>query len=360
VCLIDPSAACVPGINVLATDNPALTTEQLLTTFSRLYAGAWGPKIESILRASFMTLAMAGGTLVEVPLLLTDERFRARILAQALNGAGPGRSPLAIDQLGGFWEAFADKSDSTQSRELDSVLYKLESFMPPPIAAVIGQVNAKGDPLDLVDEGGLVLVRAPRGEVGEGPAALLASLVAIRLWQRVLGRAALPEAQRRQAQRVAFVADEAQDLFGSRSRSASRTAEEMFVQGRGLGLSFILGHQHLGQLTEDLTATLMTNARTKVLFQCSDGDAKKFAAEVAPEFRPADLMALSAYQAIVKPCIRGGQGAPFTLRTENLPERDESLVVAAAAASAERWARPRAEVEEEMVARHRGHLSVVR
>jgi len=231
--------------------------------------------------------------------------------------------------------------------------------MPPPIAAVIGQVNAKGDPLDLVDEGGLVLVRAPRGEVGEGPAALLASLVVIRLWQRVLGRAALPEAQRRRAQRVAFIGDEAQDLFGSRAKSASRTAEEMFTQGRGLGLSLILGHQHLGQLSDDLQAALMTNARTKILFQCSDADAKKFAGEVAPEFRAADLMALAAYQAIVKPCIHGGQGAPFSLRTEPLADRDPERVARALAASAERWARPRAEVEAEMVARHRGHLRIV-
>jgi len=189
--------------------------------------------------------------------------------------------------------------------------------MPPSIAAVVGQENPKGDPLSLVEEGGLVLVRAPRGEVGDDPARLLASLVAVRLWQRIQGRSKLSETERTRARRVAFVADEAQDLFGSRSKGQSRMAEEMFVQGRGLGLGFVLGHQHLGQLTPDLTEALATNARTKVLFQLSEADAKKFAAEVAPEFRAADLMALSAYQAVCKPCIREGQGGLPSVSAQN-------------------------------------------
>ena len=55
-----------------------------------------------------------------------------------------------------------------------------------------------------------------------------------------------------------------------------------------------------------------------------------------------------------------GQGAPFTFRTEPLVPGDQRRLEAAKAASAQRWGRPRAEVEEEMVARHRGHLTVVR
>ena len=71
-------------------------------------------------------------------------------------------------------------------------------------------------------------------------------------------------------------------------------------------------------------------------------------------------MALEFGQAICKPCINRGQGAAFTFRTEPLPPGDQRRLEAARAASAERWGRPRAEVEEEMVARHRGHLQVVR
>jgi len=53
----------------------------------------------------------------------------------------------------------------------------------------------------------------------------------------------------------------------------------------------------------------------------------------------------------------GGGGPDQLLPLEpGSPERLQRVM----AASAERWGRPRAEVEEEMVARHRGHLQVVR
>ena len=359
ICVIDPTADMVPGINVLDSANPMLASEQLLTVFSRLYSGAWGPKIESILRPTFLTLALAGGTLVDVEPLLTDGRFRERVLHQVLAGRHPASTPLILDQVRGFWSTFESKSDATQVRELESVLYKMAGFMPPSIAAILGQVRPKGDPLDLIDQGGLVLVRAPQGEVGELPAALLGSLVAVRMWQRVQGRSKISQAARQRLHRVAFIADEAQSMFGG-SGSRSKAASEMLEQGRGLRLGFLLGHQQFSQLNADLQEALATNARTKVFWELSESDAKKAAASVAPEFRVADLMALAPHQCICRPCVDGGQAPPFTFRTEPLPPGSEERKHRALAASAEQWARPRDEVEQEMVDRQRGHLQVVR
>lgn len=359
VCVIDPTADMVPAVNVLASANPMLASEQLLTVFSRLYSGAWGPKIESILRPTFLTLALAGGTLVEVDPLLTDGRFRERVLNRVLSGCHPASSPLILDQVRGFWSAFESKSDAAQVRDLESVLYKLAGFMPPSIAAIIGQVNPKGDPLDLIDRGGLVLVRAPQGEVGEGPAALLGSLVAVRMWQRVQARSKLSEAARQRLHRIAFLADEAQSMFGG-SSPKSKSASEMLEQGRGLRLGFLLGHQQFTQLNADLQEALATNGRTKVFWELSETDAKKAAASVAPEFRVADLMALAPHQCICRPCVDGGQAAPFTFRTEPLGPGSEERKQRALAVSAQEWARPRQEVEQEMVDRQRGHLQVVR
>ena len=80
---IDPTADSVPGLNVLATDNPVLTADQLVGTFSRLYSSAWGPHLEQVLRQAFLTLAYGGGTLVELELLLTDESFRSKSSGQS-------------------------------------------------------------------------------------------------------------------------------------------------------------------------------------------------------------------------------------------------------------------------------------
>ena len=360
VCVIDPTADSVPGLNVLAGSDPVRTADQLVGVFSRLYSGAWGPHVEQVLRQSFLTLAMAGGTLVELSLLLTDEVFRQRLLAKVLGDSGRRRTSYAVAKLEGYWAEFDSKTESQKAALLDPVLYKLDAFLPASVATIVGQVAPKGDPLDLIDEGGLVLLRAPAGVVGDDPAKLLASLLAVRWWQRIQARSATPEHERDKLRRCAFVADEAQDMWGSRARGQGREAENMLVQARGLGGGVVVAHQHLNQLTPDLREALGANATTKILFRLDEHDAKQFAAKVAPEFGPADLMNLQPHQGICVPCVNRGQGAPFSFRTELLgpgsPERARLVV----AASAKRWGRSRVEVETEMVARHRGHLSVVR
>jgi hypothetical protein len=360
VCVIDPTADAVPGLNVLAGADPVLAADQLVGVFSRLYSDAWGARIEQILRQSFLTLALAGGTLVELSPLLTDDAFRERILAQVLADAGRRRTSYALSKLEGFWAEFQDKTPSQRASLLDPVLYKLDAFLPANVATVVGQVDPKGDPLELVDEGGLVLLRAPAGVVGDEAARLLASLLAVRWWQRIQGRSAVPEDQRGRLRRCVFVADEAQDMWGSRAKGQGEAATRMLVQARGLGGALVVAHQHLGQLTPDLRAALGPNATTKVLFRLDEDDARAFADKVAPEFRAMDLMNLQAHQAVCIPCIDRGRGLPFSFRTEDLPPGNPERVRQALEASAARWARPRTEVEEEMVARHRGHLSLVR
>jgi hypothetical protein len=360
VCIIDPTADAVPGLNVLAGADPVLAADQLVGVFSRLYSDAWGARIEQVLRQSFLTLALAGGTLVELSPLLTDDAFRERILAQVLADAGRRRTSYALSKLEGFWAEFDDKTPSQRASLLDPVLYKLDAFLPANVATVVGQVDPKGDPLTLVDEGGLVLLRAPAGVVGDEAARLLASLLAVRWWQRIQGRSAVPEEQRGKLRRCVFVADEAQDMWGSRAKGQGEAATRMLVQARGLGGALVVAHQHLGQLTPDLRAALGPNATTKILFRLDEDDARAFADKVAPEFRQSDLMNLQAHQGVCVPCVDRGRGLPFSFRTEDLAPGNPERVRQALAASAARWARPRAEVEEEMVARHRGHLSLVR
>jgi hypothetical protein len=360
VCVIDPTADAVPGLNVLAGADPVLVADQLVGVFSRLYSDAWGARVEQVLRQSFLTLALAGGTLVELSPLLTDDAFRERVLARVLADAGRRRTSYALSKLEGFWTEFEDRTPSQRATLLDPVLYKLDAFLPANVATVVGQVDPKGDPLELVDEGGLVLLRAPAGVVGDEAARLLASLLAVRWWQRIQGRSAVPEEQRGKLRRCVFVADEAQDMWGSRAKGQGEAATRMLVQARGLGGALVVAHQHLGQLTPDLRSALGPNATTKILFRLDEDDARAFADKVAPEFRGTDLMNLQAHQAVCIPCVNRGRGLPFSFRTEDLPPGNPERVRQALEASASRWARPRAEVEEEMVARHRGHLSVVR
>ena len=100
--LIDPAERQAPAsLNVLdaTRTGPEVVTENLVGVLHRLFADAWGPRVEDTLRASVRTLAgYSWATLADVPLLLTNATFRARMTARA-----SANDPAGI---GGFWEAY--------------------------------------------------------------------------------------------------------------------------------------------------------------------------------------------------------------------------------------------------------------
>ncbi|HVC77140.1 MAG TPA: hypothetical protein VND96_11580, partial [Candidatus Micrarchaeaceae archaeon] len=84
VILLDPSTRERPvGLNVLECDDPSqreLVTDGVVTIFRKNFERFWGPRTDDVLRAALLTLLRhPGATLTEVPLLLLNQRVRARL-----------------------------------------------------------------------------------------------------------------------------------------------------------------------------------------------------------------------------------------------------------------------------------------
>jgi len=63
-----------------------LVASEMITTFSKLFADAWGSKLERILRMAILTLLeYPEGTLLDVNRLLTDIEFRYSVLQHTKN-----------------------------------------------------------------------------------------------------------------------------------------------------------------------------------------------------------------------------------------------------------------------------------
>ena len=133
VVVIDPSRPDRPvGLNPLADSaSPELAADQLLAVFHGLYAANWGVRTQDILGAALLTLARVGGhSLVSVPLLLTDDRFRRRVIGQLNDPIG----------LGSFWAQYELWSDAERTAAIAPVLNKLRPFtMRVGLRRIVGQ-----------------------------------------------------------------------------------------------------------------------------------------------------------------------------------------------------------------------------
>ena len=336
--LLDPLDPAPPGLNVLEGSDDDLVVDQLVGIFRRVYERFWGPRTDDILRASLLTLmkARVGATLADVPRLLADDEWRQELTAKAGDPVG----------LGSFWGWYDELGEPTRAQATGPVLNKLRAFLlRRSVRAIVGQQRSTIDVARSLDQGRLLLVRVPKGTLGEDTSRLLGSFAVARVWQAALARAGRPEAWRPDA---ALYVDEVHNYL-----SLPTPLAEMLAEARSYRLSLCLAHQHLGQLPKEMREALAANARTKILFQLSPEDAHALERLVAPELGAHDLAHLPAHTAAVRLCHAGESGPAFTLRTTPLPPGDPKRAEAVRAGARERSGTPREQVEALLEARQR-------
>ena len=183
-------------------------------------------------------------------------------------------------------------------------------------------------------DGGVLLVRIPKGTLGEDTSRLLGSLVLARVWQAATARATLPPEQRRDA---TLIIDECQNFL-----TLGTSLDTMLAEARKYRLSLVLSHQDLAQFPRDLLAATSANARNKLYFACAPEDARVLARHTLPELDEHDLSHLDAYTAACRLVVGNRETAAFTLHTN--PPRPvvgtAAAVRQAAAAATESGRRP--------------------
>jgi len=326
----DPDAA--PVLNVLSGPDPDLAVDNLVGIFRSIFSAFWGPRTDDVLRSACLTLlrhSAATGTstsLADVPRLLSDDEFRKpRIAVVSADTVG----------LGGFWTSYEQMSEASRAQVIGPVMNKLRAFLLRDfVRSVVGRPDSSFDMGQVLD-GGICLVRVPKGILGEETARLLGSFVVAKVWQTATHRARLGQAARVDA---SLVVDEAQNFL-----HLPRSFDEMLAEARGYRLSMVLAHQHLGQLPKELRDAVSANARTKVWFSMSPEDAHALSRHVAPEVSEHDLSHLGAYTAAARLVVGGEETPAFTLRTRPAPPPQPGRADAVRAANRTAHHRPRPE-----------------
>jgi len=301
------SSSRPPCLNPLDQPDRGRAVDNLVSIFSRVYADSWGPRTEDIFRAGLLTLAAQPDVpvLTDLPKLLTDAAYRERAL---------GEIDRSTDDeiLRGFWTWYESISDGARANAIAPLMNKLRGFLLRPfVRAAIAAGPSTVDMDNVINDGGVCLVRIAQDALGVETAALMGSIVVSAVWQATTRRARLPQSKRPDA---SLYLDEAHNFL-----TLPYALEDMLAAARGYRLGITLAHQNLTQLPRHLEESIGANARSKIYFTVSPADAKRLARHTEPRLAEHDLANLGAFHAAARLVVAGEEAPAFTLRTEKLP-----------------------------------------
>lgn len=272
------------GLNVLEDvpeDYRPTVADGVITAFRSIWVDSWGARLEHFLRNAILALMDSPGeTLLGIPLMLTDEGFRARIVAKV-------RNPIVRF----FWEVELPGYPQHYSREaMGPVLNKIESFLVfPAIRNIVGQSHSTFDARFLIDHNRILIANLAKGLIGEEAANLLGSLLVTKIQLAAMSRANQLEVFR---QDFTLYADE----FHSFTTESFAT---VLAEARKYRLALVIAHQYLGQLRDSVRDAVFGNIGTMVVFRVGAADGEVFCKEFAP-LNLVELTELSAFCAWAK------------------------------------------------------------
>lgn len=305
-----------------------LVVSGIISTFKKIWAEFWGPRLEHILRFSVHTLLeYPGSTLLDIPKLLTHKEFRQQVLTH-----------ITSSQVREFWFYEFDKYSAWLRSEATSpILNKIGQFLISlPLRNIVGQKENTFDFRTLMDEGKILIVNLSKGKIGEENCALLGAMIVTKIQLAALSRANLKEIDRRP---FYLYVDEIHNFL-------TLSFADILSEARKYGLNLTLAHQYIEQLDDKLRAAIFGNVGTLISFRVGAGDANYLAREFSPVFCESDLVNLHNYNIYLKLMIDGKTSQPFSAITLPPYEKKKSYKEAIIKNSRKNYSRKRTKVEK--------------
>lgn len=272
----------------------SLLASSILETFQKLWGQqAWGVKLEYILRNVLLTLLdQSNATLGDIPKILLDSEFRAECIPNIIN-----------PNVRRFWNAEFPKYSKN---DLLPVLNKVGGFLSIPILQKILVENKEQISLrKIIDGRKILLINLSKGSLGTDGAHLLGSLLLTSLASAGFSRIDIAEKDR-----VPFYIylDEFQNY-------TTDSITGMISELRKFKIGFILAHQYLHQLHNDIKNAVLGNIGTIICFKLGQADAKYIAQEFHPVFQSSDFINLEHFHIYLKLLIHGKSPQAFSAKT---------------------------------------------
>ena len=334
VVYFNPADTAFPiGFNPLELTDPSLKghiSSELVGVLKRLFAESWGPRLEYILRYTLLALLdYPNSTMLDITRMLTDKKFRQNVI-------------VYIDDpvVKSFWVTeFASWNDKFASEAVAPVLNKVGAFTANPmIRNIIGQPKSTFNIRQIMDEGKILIVNLSRGLMGEDNAGVLGAMMVTKIQLAAMGRADLPEEQRRP---FYLYVDEFQNF-------ATDSFAAILSEARKYNLNLTVANQYISQMSEPVRDAVFGNVGTIVCFRISPDDAPFLTKYFEPQFEAGDVIQQHSRLFLITMMINGEKAPPFSAKTLNLPDAPEDFSAEITKLSRERYTQPR-EVAEAMI-----------
>jgi hypothetical protein len=334
------------GLNMLEYD-PARPEEktsivnELLSIFDKLYdlKTTGGPMFEQYMRNALLLLMedapQEPATLMEVQRVFADAAFRNRKLARIKN-------PVVLD----FWEKEATKAGGEASLQniTPYITSKFNNFTANDyVRPIVGQVKSAFNFRSVMDDGKILLVNLAKGRLGDLNANLLGMIIVGKILMAALSRADIAQSSRRD---FYLYIDEFQNF-------TTDSISIILSEARKYRLNLTVAHQFIAQLSEKIRDAVFGNVGSIIAFRVGAQDASTLVKQFTPVFTEQDLVNIDNFNAYVKLLVHGETTKPFNIRTRRAAKGAETAAAALRQASAERYGRPREEVEAEIYKRLR-------
>ncbi len=297
VAFLDPSEKKLSfRMNPLYVKNPEnkeLVVSGLLSIFMKIWAGVWSARMEYILRNALLTLVeREGATMMDIPRLLTDKRFRDQYLL-----AVPDPTMLT------FWRKEYDAySEKFQAEAIAPILNKVGAFITSStIRNVVSYPDSTIDLEDMINEGKIVILKVAQGKIGVDNSALLGAMFITQIQIAAMNRVSIAEKDRRD---IFLYVDEFQNF-------ATTSFITILSEARKFHLNLILANQYTAQLDELIQKAIFGNAGTLISFVIGADDATRLMAELGNLYTQSDLVSLVKHQVLVKMTVDSAMSTPF-------------------------------------------------
>jgi hypothetical protein len=130
---------------------------------------------------------------------------------------------------------------------------------------------------------------------------------------------------------------------------ANESFANILSEARKYRLNLIVAHQYIEQLDEKVTPAIFGNVGTIIAMRVGAADAEAMETEFMPTFTPEDLVNLAKFQVYLKLMVDGVATSPFSANTIAPISVRTGSETAVIAQSRERYAEPRASIEEKVL-----------
>lgn len=346
VIVFDPGDLSRPmGLNMLDynPDHPEERTfivNEMQSIFNKLFPPeTMGPMFEQYMRNALLLMMEDNvnepTTMIEIPRIFTDADYRQRKLDRIHNA-------VVVD----FWEKEAVKAggEASLANMTPYITSKFNNFISNDyMRPIIGQVKSAFNFREIMDQKKILLVNLSKGRIGDINAGLLGMVVVGKLLMAALSRVDIPEEERSD---FALFIDEFQNF-------TTDSIATILSEARKYGLSLVMAHQFIAQLTDKIRDAVFGNVGSQIVFRVGAKDAEFLVKQFEPIFSENDLVNIDNRNAYAKLLINGLTTKPFNIMTLPFKKGSSELASNLKEYSRLKYGADRATIEDDIYRRLR-------